>query len=211
MLALYTDGLIEQPGQDISTGMSRLARALTASPARSLDQVCDGVLATIGARARDDIALLLVRTTAETERRYVTLRQKEMAWYQLFFQFEGIAEATIQHDDWAWLRAFSRGDGDLDRWIADLARPGALTASLSWARANLAPRMPEPPKELPPVKAPPLGIWSTGDHYLEGQRFRESGTYVQGPWRYEQIDGASHWIPLDAPGRLNDLLLEWLG
>jgi pimeloyl-ACP methyl ester carboxylesterase len=140
-----------------------------------------------------------------------TLRQKEMAWYQLFFQFEGIAEATIQHDDWAWLRAFSRGDGDLDRWIADLARPGALTASLNWARANLAPRMPEPPKELPPVKAPTLGIWSTGDHYLEGQRFRESGTYVQGPWRYEQIGGASHWIPLDAPGRLNDLLLEWLG
>jgi hypothetical protein len=26
-----------------------------------------------------------------------------------------------------------------------------------------------------------------------------------------QIDGASHWIPLDAPGRLNDLLFEWLG
>jgi pimeloyl-ACP methyl ester carboxylesterase len=140
-----------------------------------------------------------------------TLRQQEMAWYQLFFQFAGIAEATIQHDDWAWLRAFTRGDGDLDRWIEDLARPGALTASLNWARANLAPRMPGPPLELPPVKAPTLGIWSTGDHYLEGQRFRESGTYVQGPWRYEQIDGASHWIPLDAPGQLNDLLLEWLG
>ena len=41
-----------------------------------------------------------------------TLRQDEMAWYQLFFQFEGIAEATLQYQDWAWLRRFSRGDGD---------------------------------------------------------------------------------------------------
>ena len=43
-----------------------------------------------------------------------TVRQHEMAWYQLFFQFYGVAEATIQHDDWAWLRTFSRGDGDLE-------------------------------------------------------------------------------------------------
>jgi pimeloyl-ACP methyl ester carboxylesterase len=140
----------------------------------------------------------------------LTLRQQEMGWYQLFFQFAGIAEATIQHDDWAWLRAFTRGDGDLDRWIEDLGRPGALTASLNWYRANLAPRMAGPPPDLPPVTAPTLGIWSTGDHYLDGERFRESGTYVQGRWRYEEIEGASHWIPVDAPGRLNDLLLEWL-
>ena len=64
-LALYTDGLIEQPGQDIATGMTRLARALTASPARSLDELCDSVLASLGADARDDIALLLARTTTD--------------------------------------------------------------------------------------------------------------------------------------------------
>jgi serine phosphatase RsbU (regulator of sigma subunit) len=68
VLALYTDGLIEQPGQDIGTGMSRLARTLTASPARSLDDLCDSVLTGLGAHARDDIALLLARTTAGTAR-----------------------------------------------------------------------------------------------------------------------------------------------
>ena len=140
-----------------------------------------------------------------------TLRQHEMAWYQLFFQFTEIAEATLRYDDWAMLRAFSRGDGDIDRWIADLSRPGALTASLNWYRANLAPRMPGPPPALPPVTAPTLGIWSTGDHYLDGSRMEMSGQHVTGPWRYEEIDGASHWIPLDAPDRLNALLLDWLG
>ncbi len=68
VLALYTDGLIERPGQDISDGMARLARTLAASPAQPLDQLCDSVLASLGARARDDIALLLARTTTETTR-----------------------------------------------------------------------------------------------------------------------------------------------
>jgi pimeloyl-ACP methyl ester carboxylesterase len=140
-----------------------------------------------------------------------TLRQREMAWYQLFFQFEEIAEAWLQQDDWALFREFTRGNGDVDRYISDLSRPGALTASLNWYRANLAPRMPGPPPNLQPVVTPTLGIWSTNDHYLDGERMKMSGRFVKGPWRYEQIEGASHWIPLDAPDRLNQLLLEWLG
>ena len=103
-----------------------------------------------------------------------------------------------------------RGDGDLDQAIADLSRPGALTASLNWYRANVAPRMPGPPPPLPPVLAPTLGIWSARDHYLDGERMKNSASLVQGLWRYEEIPDASHWVPLDAPGRLNELLLDWL-
>src|SRR5690242_8567598 len=48
--------------------------------------------------------------------------------------------------------------------------------------------------------APDLrGIWSSNDHYLDGERMKVSGRFVKGLWRYEQIDDASHWIPLDAP------------
>jgi PAS domain S-box-containing protein len=68
VLAFYTDGLIEQPGQDLNTGMSRLARALATGPARSPDQLCDSVLASTGPHPHDDIALLLARTTAQTSR-----------------------------------------------------------------------------------------------------------------------------------------------
>jgi hypothetical protein len=66
-----------------------------------------------------------------------------MAWYMLFFQFEGIAEAWLQHDNWALFREMLRGNGDIDRYISDLSRPDALKASLNWYRANLAPRLPE--------------------------------------------------------------------
>jgi len=140
----------------------------------------------------------------------VTRRQREMAWYTLLFQFEEIAEATLKYEDWAALRELLSGYVDIDRAITDLSRPGALTASLNWFRANRAPRMPGPPPELPPVTAPALGIWSDGDRYLDGARMRASGELVKGPWRYAEIPGAGHWIPLDAPEELNALLLSWL-
>jgi serine phosphatase RsbU (regulator of sigma subunit) len=68
VLALYTDGLIEQAGQDLGAGMSRLARALAAAPAPSLDDLCGSVLASLGSHARDDITLLLARTAAQAAR-----------------------------------------------------------------------------------------------------------------------------------------------
>ena len=82
--------------------------------------------------------------------------------------------------------------------MEDLSRPGALTASLNWYRANLAPRMPGRTPDLPPVRVPTLGIWSTGDHYSDGERMEKSGAFVEAEWRHEVIEGASHWIPLDA-------------
>jgi pimeloyl-ACP methyl ester carboxylesterase len=60
------------------------------------------------------------------------------------------------------------------------------------------------------VEAATLGIWSSNDHYLDDERMKISGRFVKGPWRYEEIAGASHWIPLEAPERLNQLLHEWL-
>ena len=61
VLALYTDGLVEEPGQEIAAGMARLARTLTASLPRSLDSTRDAILAS-RPDASDDIALLLART-----------------------------------------------------------------------------------------------------------------------------------------------------
>ena len=39
---------------------------------------------------------------------------------------------------------------------------------------------------------------------------RRSGEHVNGRWRYERIDGAGHWMQLDAPERVNALLLDFL-
>jgi pimeloyl-ACP methyl ester carboxylesterase len=138
------------------------------------------------------------------------VEQREKSWYMLLFQFPE-AEQLLAADDWSLLHQLLRDDGDIERYVEDLSRPGALTAALNWYRANMAPRLqltPRPP--LPPVQAPVMGVWSTGDHYLVEDHVRLSERFVSGPWRYERIEGASHWVPLDAPDRLNQLLLDFL-
>jgi pimeloyl-ACP methyl ester carboxylesterase len=70
-----------------------------------------------------------------------TMEDREKAWYQLLFQFPDVAEALLQRDDWKLLRKWLREDGDLEHYIDDLSRPGALTAGLNWYRANLAPQL----------------------------------------------------------------------
>jgi pimeloyl-ACP methyl ester carboxylesterase len=136
--------------------------------------------------------------------------QREKSWYVLLFQFEGTAERWLSDDGYANFRAWSRHP-DADAAIADLSRPGALTASLNWYRANLPPAtLVEPPLEVPPVSRPTMGLWSKGDMHLVEENVTGSAAHVTGGWRYERIDGAGHWIPLDAPDELTRLLLDFL-
>lgn len=139
-----------------------------------------------------------------------TLEQREKFWYFLFFQFEEIAETSLSRNDWRFFREWTRGQGDTDRYIQDLARPGALTAALNWYRANVRPQMPSDRPAPPAIGCPVLGIWSDGDPFLTEGHMRQSYERVTGPWRYEKISGAGHWMMLDKPAELNRLLLEFL-
>ncbi|PIB07935.1 protein phosphatase [Streptomyces sp. HG99] len=67
VLALYTDGLVEQHDHDIDQGTRRLTDALAAScrPDRALDETGRALLADLADQApRDDATLLLARTRA---------------------------------------------------------------------------------------------------------------------------------------------------
>ena len=37
----------------------------------------------------------------------------------------------------------------------------------------------------------------------------KSAKLTSAPWRYERVDGASHWMMLDRPEQVNELLLDW--
>jgi pimeloyl-ACP methyl ester carboxylesterase len=140
-----------------------------------------------------------------------TVEQREKAWYMLWFQFEGLAEEVVPRNDWRLLREWMRGNGDVERYVADLSRPGALTAGLNWYRANVPPqRELAPPRPFPAIGSATLGLWSTGDDYLLEGPVKASGEHVTGGWRYERVDGASHWLQLDRPDRANELLLDFL-
>jgi pimeloyl-ACP methyl ester carboxylesterase len=140
-----------------------------------------------------------------------TIEQREKAWYQLLFQFTGVAEELLTRDDWKLFREWLRGDGDVKRYLADLSRPGALTAGLNWYRASADPRFElDRRRPFPSVAAPTLGLWSSRDNYVTEDGMLRSAEHVTGRWRYERVEGASHWLQLDAPEKVNELLIEFL-
>lgn len=142
--------------------------------------------------------------------RSVGFEQLEKSWYMLLFQFEGIAEQWLTADEWANFRAWAHHP-DADAVIAELEANRSLTPGLNWYRANIHPRtLVEPPLELPPVTVPSLGVWSTGDFALTEAQMTGSSAFVKADWRYERIEGPGHWMQLEAPERVNQLLLEFL-
>jgi pimeloyl-ACP methyl ester carboxylesterase len=137
-------------------------------------------------------------------------RQRQMSWYMLLFQFRGVAEEWLSANDFRNFREWSRHP-QADSVAARLAEPGALTASLGIYRANLPPEsLIAPPPELPPVTVPAMGVWSTRDLALTEENMTNSAKFVAAPWRYERIEGAGHWMQLEAPDALNALLLDFL-
>jgi pimeloyl-ACP methyl ester carboxylesterase len=138
------------------------------------------------------------------------IEQRQKSWYMLLFQFVGIAEEWISADDFRNFREWANHP-DADAVVADLSRPGRLTAGLNWYRANVGPEsLLGPPPALPPIAAPTLGVWSSGDRALTEGQMLDSAAYVTGPWRYERIEGSGHWMQLEATDELNALLVDFL-
>jgi pimeloyl-ACP methyl ester carboxylesterase len=145
--------------------------------------------------------------------------QKQLSWYMLWFQFPGVAEEGLAADDWAmfrnWAHAGAARDTDdyMERQIADLSRPGRLSAGLNWYRANISPdtfASDGRSIDLPPVACPTMGVWSSGDMALSEEQMTGSERYVAGSWRYERVEATNHWIPVYASEQLSALLVDFL-
>jgi serine phosphatase RsbU (regulator of sigma subunit)/anti-sigma regulatory factor (Ser/Thr protein kinase) len=58
-LLLYTDGLVEHPGDDVTTGVVALMEATAAAGFGRADADADAILASLGTHRRDDVALMV--------------------------------------------------------------------------------------------------------------------------------------------------------
>ena len=159
--------------------------------------------------------VVVLSVGAPTSPGWETVEQREKSWYFDFFLKVGIAEKTLKADNWKLFREWSRGQGDQERYLQDLARPGALTAALNWYRAALTP-LPAGEDPLPTlpswdrIRTPMLGVWSDGDLFLLEPQMALSAGALDASWRYERISGAGHWMMLDKPDELNRLLVDFL-
>ncbi len=136
--------------------------------------------------------------------------QQSRSSYILAFREEG-SERSFVADDCAGLRFLYEATGlpttDADRYVRDLGDEPTLRAALNWYRAvDLA-----DVAGMGPITAPTLYVWSTEDPALGRTAAEATAGYVEGPYRFEVLDGVSHWIADQVPDRLNALLLEHLG
>jgi pimeloyl-ACP methyl ester carboxylesterase len=54
-------------------------------------------------------------------------------------------------------------------------------------------------------------VWSTGHEFIGPVAARAAERFVTAPYRFEVLDGVSHWISEEAPERLATLIVGWLG
>lgn len=137
--------------------------------------------------------------------------------YVGFFQLRGIAEDAIARDDFSYLwRTFRAADpgsawlthDDIQRFVDALARPGALTAALSYYRQLVR----SGATALSPARvitAPALLLWGELDPYL-------------GPWMADDLEPwtpairvrrfatAGHWLNQQMPEQVNAELRAFL-
>ncbi|MFD8642054.1 alpha/beta fold hydrolase [Streptomyces zaomyceticus] len=137
--------------------------------------------------------------------------QRQRLWHLSMFQHEGLAEEWLSRDDFARLREMLDDHAEAEAVLEPLRAPGALTAALRIYRAGLPIEVQlAAPPALPPLSVPAMGVWSTGDRFLSERQMVDTGDHVAGPWRYERVEDAGHWFPLDQPDRVNELLLSFL-
>lgn len=167
------------------------------------------------AAQRPDIFITLTAISVGHARAFLKSGPKQAvrSWYILFHQMRGACEAVYRFNNWMFLRRHWSNHGEIETVIANLSRPGRLTAGLDWYRANISigRMVRQPPfgavgEEI--VRIPTLGLWSDGDKYLTEAQMIHSSEFVDSDWRYERIEGAGHWIPYDSPDRLATLLLD---
>lgn len=140
------------------------------------------------------------------------LAQLQRSFYMLLFQFVDIAEQWLRADDWSNMVTLIGDEPNWPRRRVELEKPGALTASLNWYRANVAPEtLITPPTELPNVTTPTLGIMGADDWALLDTQMITSDQHVDAEFRYVEIAEAAHWLQTDQPDVFNDLLIDWIG
>jgi pimeloyl-ACP methyl ester carboxylesterase len=104
------------------------------------------------------------------------------------------------------LRDTGLDDEDAQMYAAALSEPGAMTAALNWYRAM----DPMGVEDLEPVRVPTMYVWSTGDAAIGRVSAEGTREHVQGPYRFEVLEGVSHWVPETAPEQLSSLVIRHL-
>lgn len=166
--------------------------------------------------------LMAVPHPAEVAKSMLIPRHVQRSFHWWFFQLPNLPEQALAADDFAFVdflwRYWSHPDHRDEAHIADiksmLAHPGVLAASLGYYRAMLDPSKGDPALEPlralmdRPITVPTLALCGSDD--LRAELMADQAGYFVGPYRFELVAAAGHFLHRERPEAVNRLLLEWL-
>ena len=127
------------------------------------------------------------------------------SWYIFTFQLPLLPELAMRG------RFFRRqlvGGGMpeefVDEYLSLLREPGAARGALNYYRAVPF----SPLSRVGKVSVPTMYVYATDDVALGRRAADATGDYVTGPYRYEVLEGVSHWIPEEIPEVVAELVLD---
>lgn len=133
------------------------------------------------------------------------------SWYMLLFQLPAIPEMSLRGAGAKAARrkliATGLPEEAADRYLGPLvADPVAARAALNWYRA-----LPLSAPLRGSISVPAMYVYPTNDAFLGRKAADLTGRYVSAPYRYEVLDGRSHWLPEEVPDEIAALLASHLG
>jgi pimeloyl-ACP methyl ester carboxylesterase len=120
----------------------------------------------------------------------------------------GEIEAALLADGAAALRMVYDGlpPDAVEEYVSVLSAPGALQAAIDWYRASSG----RVSAATPPSPVPTLYVWGDHDQALGRAAAEATAAHVTGPYRFEVVEGGTHWLPELSADALDPLLLDHL-
>jgi pimeloyl-ACP methyl ester carboxylesterase len=132
------------------------------------------------------------------------------SWYMLFFQLPVLPEQAYHPRMEPRLRRTLEKSGlapdAIDRYVTPLTEPNAARAALNWYRG-----LPLSGSAAGRITVPTLYVYATEDAFLGRKAADLTGGYVDAPYRYEVLEGRTHWLPEEAPKDIAALMLDHFG
>lgn len=128
------------------------------------------------------------------------------SWYMAAFQLPWLPERLLGEPRVVRRLLGSMDTPDVDAVQTLLADRDAARATLGWYRA--AARSVLRGGGPGPVAVPTTYVWSDGDPALGRWAAERTRGWVSGDYRFEVLEGVSHWIPDERPEVLARLALE---
>jgi pimeloyl-ACP methyl ester carboxylesterase len=133
-------------------------------------------------------------------------QQRRSSYFQLFRAPNHAAETALLADDAKLLRDAYVGKlsaAEVDRNVQRFSEEGTLTGALNWYRANALGGDP-----LGSIAVPTTYIWGDQDQALGEVAALATAKYISGPYRFERLNGKSHWLLEECPDTVSTLILN---